>query len=80
VLQPSQAAPETLTKKQRQNLAKREAQKAAKADAETERIAALAKHKRQLESMRMAEQSVSRKKQNGGMVASLDDKGHLVWD
>lgn len=50
-------APETLTKKQRQNAAKREAQKTQKEDAEAERQAALAKHKRDLERARMAEQA-----------------------
>jgi len=49
--------PDTLSKKQRQNAAKRDAQKAAKADAETERLALLAKHKRELERTRMAEQA-----------------------
>ena len=40
------------TKKQRQNAAKRDAQKAAKEDAERERLARLAKHKRELERVR----------------------------
>ena len=57
-------APETLTKKQRQNAARREAQKAAKHDAEAERQALLAKHKRELERTRMS--------------ASVEN-GHLVW-
>lgn len=48
---------ETQTKKQRQNAAKREAQKAQKADAEAERLATLAKHKRDLERAKMAEQN-----------------------
>ena len=40
------------TKKQRQNAAKRDAQKAAKEEAERERLAKLAKHKRELERVR----------------------------
>ncbi|KDQ51078.1 hypothetical protein JAAARDRAFT_140884 [Jaapia argillacea MUCL 33604] len=63
-------APESLTKKQRQNAAKREAQKAAKAESAAEQAAALAKHKRELEKIRMGEKS----------VASVDGKGKLVWD
>ncbi|KAI0339514.1 hypothetical protein BDW22DRAFT_602005 [Trametopsis cervina] len=79
-VQPSQAAPESLTKKQRQNLLKRESAKASKAEAEGERLATLAKHKQQLERLRIAEQSASKKKQGSGMAASMDEKGHLVWD
>lgn len=63
-----------MTKKQRQNAAKREAQKAAKAEAEAQRLATLSKHKRELEKTRIAEQY------KGGSSASVDDKGHLVWD
>ncbi|KAI0741281.1 hypothetical protein C8Q80DRAFT_1193465 [Daedaleopsis nitida] len=75
-----QSAPETLTKKQRQHAARREAEKAAKADAEAQRIATLAKHKRELERNRMAEQAkISKKTPSGGMSASVDDNGKLVW-
>lgn len=66
------------SKKQRQNAAKRDAQKAAKASAETERLATLARHKRDLEKLRIAEQY----KQSGKKptsTASVND-GHLVWD
>ncbi|KAI0046517.1 hypothetical protein FA95DRAFT_1573076 [Auriscalpium vulgare] len=45
-----------LTKKQRQNAAKREAQKLAKQDAAADQQAVLARHKRELERARMAEQ------------------------
>ncbi|KDQ11847.1 hypothetical protein BOTBODRAFT_34938 [Botryobasidium botryosum FD-172 SS1] len=75
--------PDTLTKKQRQNAARRDAQKAAKADAETERLAALAKHKRELERTRMAEQAKaggSSAKISGGMKATVDENGKLVWE
>ena len=80
IAQASQSTPEAMSKKQRQNQAKREAQKAAKADAEAQRLATLAKHKKELEKIRMAEQSTSKQKQSGGMSASMNEKGHLVWD
>ena len=66
-----------MTKKQRQNAAKREAQKATKAAAEAQRLATLAKHKRELEKERIAEQY---SKKGGGSSASVDNQGHLVWD
>lgn len=78
--QSTQSAPETLTKKQRQNLAKREAQKAAKAQEESERLAKLASHKRELEKSRIVEQYKNTKKTGGGMSASMNEKGQLVWD
>ena len=66
-----------MTKKQRQNAAKREAQKAAKAEAETQRLAALGKHKRELEKTKITEQYAQK---SGGSSASVDDQGHLVWE
>ncbi|KIJ59090.1 hypothetical protein HYDPIDRAFT_101369 [Hydnomerulius pinastri MD-312] len=79
--QPSDGASD-MTKKQRQNAKKRELAKAAKADAEAARLAGLAKHKRELERQRIAE--ISRqgggKLPSGGMQASVDDRGRLVWD
>lgn len=75
----SASAPESMTKKQRQNAAKREAAKAAKQDGEAERLAALARHKRELEKLRVAEQ-LGGKKTSGGMTASVDANGKLVWD
>ena len=66
-----------MTKKQRQNAAKREAQKAAKVEAEAQRLATLAKHKRELEKERIADQYA---KKDGGPSASVDARGHLVWD
>ncbi|KAI0761849.1 hypothetical protein BD413DRAFT_588059 [Trametes elegans] len=74
-----QKAPETLTKKQRQHAARREAEKAAKADAEAERLATLAKHKRELDKLRLAEQTKSSTKVSGGMSATVDENGKLVW-
>jgi hypothetical protein len=66
-----------MTKKQRQNAAKREAQKAAKAEAEVQRLATLAKHKRELEKVKIAEQYSQK---SGSSSASVNDKGQLVWD
>jgi hypothetical protein len=77
----AQKAPETLTKRQRQNAARRERQKDVKADEEAQRIAALAKHKRELERVRMAEQlAAPRSKIGGGMKAAVDAGGKLVWE
>ncbi|KAJ3927669.1 MAG: hypothetical protein NXY57DRAFT_596814 [Lentinula lateritia] len=76
-------APETMNKRQRQNAARREAEKSAKADAERERIAALARHQRELDSARMEAQygkSGGKKATSGGMKAVIDEKGKLVWD
>lgn len=50
-----------MSKKQRQNAAKRDAQKQAKLDAEKERLEVLAKHKREVERAKMAEQAKTRK-------------------
>jgi len=76
-------ASETLTKKQRQNTSKREAQKAAKAEGEAQRQVLLAKHKRDLERVRMAEQYSGKgsagKTTSGGMTASVDEHGKLIW-
>ena len=62
-------------------MAKREGEKTAKADADAEREATLARHKRELERIRMAEQAKSAKKTvSGGMSASVDSNGKLVWE
>ncbi len=75
-----QTDPESLTKKQRQHAARREAQKAAKVEAEAERLATLAKHKRELEKAKIAEQTkASKKTPSGGMSAYVDENGKLVW-
>ena len=53
---------------------------AAKAAAEAERLATLAKHKRELERTRIAEQTKSSSKNvSGGMSAYVDENGKLVW-
>jgi len=76
-------AAETLTKKQRQNANKREVQKAAKAEGEAQRQALLAKHNRDLERAKMAQQYSGKgsggKTTSGGMSASVDEHGKLVW-
>ncbi|TFK51913.1 hypothetical protein OE88DRAFT_1485515 [Heliocybe sulcata] len=78
---PEFKAPESVTKKQRQNAAKRDREKAAKDQAEAERLEKLAKHKRELERERVMEQAKSRgKKASGGMTATVDEKGKLVWE
>ncbi|KAF8879171.1 hypothetical protein BD779DRAFT_1447187 [Infundibulicybe gibba] len=77
------AAPQELTKKQRQNANKRDAQKAAKVAAESERLALLAKHKRELERAKITEQyskKGSSKTPSGGMSATVDSSGKLVWE
>lgn len=78
----AEKTPEALGKKQRQNAKKREAQKAAKAATETERLAILANHKRELERAWMIEQAQSNKKGqvSGGMKSVVDEQGKLVWE
>ncbi|KAG6860824.1 hypothetical protein C0995_007155 [Termitomyces sp. Mi166 len=75
-------APETLTKRQRQNAARREAQKVMKEEAEHERRATLARHQRELENERMKEQARGKggKKVSGGMMAVVSESGKLVWE
>lgn len=74
----------TLTKKQRQNAAKRAAEKEVKAASEKERVEALKKHQREVEKARMAELAKQRGsgkgKVSGGMSASVDEGGRLVWN
>lgn len=50
--------------------------------AEADRLATLAKHKKELERAKMMEQSAKGKKGDisGGMTASVDGNGKLVWD
>lgn len=76
------SAQEPATKRQRQNADKRDAAKAEKDAQEKERLERLARHKRELERSRIAEQyssSSSKKNVSGGMKASVDG-GKLVWD
>ncbi|KAG8795426.1 hypothetical protein FRC12_014589 [Ceratobasidium sp. 428] len=79
-----QPSTETLSKKQRQNAAKRDAAKAAKVDSEADRQARLAAHKREQERERIAQQyakpAPGKGKASGGMTASVNEKGSLVWD
>ena len=72
-----------MTKRQRQNAQKRENEKAAKTEAESQRLAVLANHKRELERVRMQEQSRGKsggKSPSGGMKAIVDERGKLVWE
>lgn len=76
-------APESLTKKQRQNAQKRDRQKAAKAAAETQRLATLAGHKREAEKARMEDlfgKASDTKRPSGGMKATVDERGKLIWE
>ncbi|KAL0570854.1 hypothetical protein V5O48_011096 [Marasmius crinis-equi] len=77
-------APESRTKKQRQNDRKKEAAKAAKDDGEKQRQATLAQYKRAQEQEKINDQyskkSGSGKGLSGGMSASLDDKARLIWE
>jgi hypothetical protein len=63
-------------------LQKREKEKVAKADAEAERLATLSKHKREVERARMLEQAGKSggKTPSGGMKATVDERGKLVWE
>ena len=71
-----------MTKKQRQNARKRELAKSAKAETEAARLQGLAKHQRELERLRIIEQSQQGggKRPSGGMNATVDDRGNLVWE
>jgi len=68
-------APEQLTQKQRQNARRNQMLKAAKAEAETERLAKLAERRRALERERIIEQS-----RRGASKATVDSRGKLVYD
>ncbi|KAG2136079.1 uncharacterized protein EDB93DRAFT_790708 [Suillus bovinus] len=81
-LQVVQQAPGALTKKQRQNAKRNQMLKEAKADAEVERQAKLAERKRALERQQIINQSRhgGGKQTSGGMQATVDSRGKLVWD
>lgn len=78
----AQQAPETLTKKQRQNAKRNQMLKEAKAEAEAERQAKLAERRRALEREEIINQSRrgGGKQTSGGMQATVDSRGKLVWD
>ncbi|KAH6910490.1 hypothetical protein BKA70DRAFT_1424151 [Coprinopsis sp. MPI-PUGE-AT-0042] len=67
------AQPSGMSKKQRQNAQKHEAQKAAKAAWEEERLAALARHR---EMSQMGGNGVNK----GMTVATVNQSGKLVWE
>jgi DNA-binding protein H-NS len=69
-----------MSKKQRQNAKKREAEKAAKSEAEVQRQAVLKQHQRDVEKARMASQSKGGKVTSGGMKATVSENGKLVWE
>ncbi|PVG02021.1 hypothetical protein CPB86DRAFT_726602, partial [Serendipita vermifera] len=68
-----------LTKKQRQNAARRESDKLAKAAAEEERRARLERHNKQLERARIDEQYRGNGP-SGGMRATVTPSGSLAWE
>lgn len=80
--QPVQQVPEAPTKKQRQNARRNKMLKDAKADAEVERQAKLAERRRALEREQIINQSRhgGGKQTSGGMQATVDSRGKLVWD
>lgn len=81
--QPDKAV-ESKTKKQKQNQARREAEKVAKEEGEKQRLALLASHRREMEKAIIEEQSKKTKKKqpvvSGGMKATVDAQGHMVWE
>ncbi|RXW20476.1 hypothetical protein EST38_g5376 [Candolleomyces aberdarensis] len=75
-----QEQPAALTKQQRKNAKRKEAEKATKVAVREDQEAAFRKHKRELEKARMVEQASSRKATSGGMKAVVDGNGKLVWE
>ncbi|PWN47680.1 hypothetical protein IE53DRAFT_390188 [Violaceomyces palustris] len=87
ILKPKQVAPASVsepTKRQRQNAARAAAKKQAKEAEEKERLERLARHRKELERERMKELDRMGRKAgtNGrtGPVASVNERGVLVWD
>ncbi|KAG1817271.1 uncharacterized protein BJ212DRAFT_1270875 [Suillus subaureus] len=77
-----QQVPQALTKKQRQNAKRNQMLKDAKAEAEADRLTKLAEHRRALEREKIIDQSRrgGGKQTSGGMQATVDSRGKLVWD
>lgn len=73
-------ASETLTKRQRQNQAKRAAQKATRAEAEQQRLETLARHRKDSEQARIQEIYQKGKQLSGGMSMSVGNSGKAEWD
>ncbi|KAF8511813.1 hypothetical protein BU17DRAFT_96872 [Hysterangium stoloniferum] len=84
VLAPPSRGPETLTKKQKQHAARRDAVKTAKADIEKDRLARQEKHRREAEKARIEEQyghsKGGRRKVAGGMNGYVSAEGKLVFE
>jgi len=68
-------APESLTKKQRQNKAKREVEKEAKENSELQRQETFTRHKKELEHTRIEEAYKKGKQLSGGMTMSVGSSG-----
>ncbi|KIJ55517.1 hypothetical protein M422DRAFT_24083 [Sphaerobolus stellatus SS14] len=78
---PPSKASETMNKKQRQRAMKKESDKASRAEGEAERLATLARHRREAEKAKIAElYKPGKPKIGGGMFASLDSESKLVWE
>ncbi|KAG2033394.1 hypothetical protein BDR03DRAFT_967712 [Suillus americanus] len=77
-----QQVSQALTKKQRQNAKRNQMLKDAKTEAEAERLTKLAEHRRALEREKIIDQSRrgGGKQTSGGMQATVDSRGKLVWD
>jgi len=71
---------ETMNKKQRQRLAKQEAEKANKAANEQDRLQRLASHRKQQEKAHIEDMYKTGRQSSGGMSMSVDDRGKAVWD
>lgn len=85
---PSSSSIEPLTKKQRQNQAKKQKEKEAKEATKAEQELRLRQHQRALEATRINEyydkgpgkKGKSAKETSGGMRATVNDAGQLVWE
>jgi len=71
---------ESQSKNAKKNAKRKEVTKAVKAANDAAQQAALAKHRREQEAALIAEQFKTKSKQSGGMSASVNDKGQLVWE
>ena len=71
---------ESQSKNAKKNAKRKDAAKAVKAANDVAQQEALAKHKKDQEAARIAEQFKTKSKQSGGMSASVNDKGQLVWE
>jgi len=76
----SMRAPEVMNKKQRQNKARRDAEKAARNEGEQERLERYSQHKKELERTRIDEMYQKGKQLSGGMSMSVGNSGKAEWN